>query len=101
VIAVPTSGTRDLVVGAGPTGLTRAGGGPPRRGSEVRRQLPGDDRAGERQTGWGPDGGGAEGSVGPGTGNGAGSGGGTGSTGDGVGDGGCGPGGGGTVMDRR
>ena len=53
------------------------------------------------QTGWGPDGGGADGSVGPGTGNGAGSGGGTGSTGDGVGEGGCGPGGGGTVMDRR
>jgi hypothetical protein len=53
------------------------------------------------QTGWGPDGGGADGSVGPGTGKGAGSGGGTGSTGDGDGDGGCGPGGGGTVMDRR
>ncbi|WP_199506361.1 FAD-dependent oxidoreductase [Geodermatophilus sp. TF02-6] len=52
------------------------------------------------QTGCGPDGGGADGSVGPGCGTGAGSGGGVGSTGDGEGAGGWGP-GGGTVTGRR
>src|ERR687893_607662 len=87
--AEPSTPPSSPSVSAGPRG--------PRRGHPPGALRPGlrgvGGRVVLRQTGWGPDGGGADGSVGPGTGKGAGSGGGTGSTGEGVGDGGCGPGG--------